>query len=74
MATSMLDILDTDKKQSLIVELLEAHIKKCYSLANRPTQGFNPSMEHEKKKAWALKAAFAENLLNDIVIESNLKL
>jgi hypothetical protein len=69
MSATIRDILNTNEKQSLLVEVFEAYIKKCKSLANSPTRGFGSCIEKEKKKAWARKAEDVLELQSDIMNE-----
>lgn len=69
MSLSILEILDTEEKQLVVITAMEQYIKKCNTHANSNPRGYGSVVEIEKKKQWALKAEFAQSLLNDINIE-----
>ena len=60
------DILDTEERTALLVEVFETFIKKAKGYANRPLQGWKVS-EQMKREEWLIKQQKAEKLLSDIL-------
>lgn len=71
MSATILEVLNTEEKQSLLITAFEAYINKCKGVAKSPMQGYGKATELIKKEQWAQKAQDAQNLLNDIVNELN---
>jgi hypothetical protein len=71
MSQPILEIINTEEKQTIIIKALESYINRCKAIANSPIQGHGRVSEYEKKKRWAFHAEESQELLNNIVNEFN---
>ena len=70
MSKSILDVLDTEAKVSVVIESLEALISKANRLAGAPSRGEKVDWK-DKKGQWRHKADVATAVLNEILEELN---
>lgn len=68
---TVLEILSTEKRKMLLIDALEAKIKKAKAMAEQPMQGYSTVKHQMKVEKWKTIADDYQDLLDNFLLEMN---